>query len=491
MTIHRSLIPLSLAFSALAFIALACSSGQGDLTKAQQLASPATSEAGGDWADKSCQVVLRDARSRGGDWEGKGWNATIDVADSLEDATVHLLYRRPDDAQWSEIEAAPSPPRMIGTLNYRQHEVTFHTPRGGGSGIEFIPFLKLSDGARVFDHNYLSDPLGTYVLNDTPTFIQSDTICNPVTGRIHFPSTWNNSLMGELRQGGYLVVSYEIQRLPQCRGTHNGSPAWDTQAYVRFSPGGEVIEGSVLAFQNNQGVPTTVADEVPLVVEIPRNATSAEIWFKNSSGAGSDCVAWDSDFGANYRYDIQLDSDTPRCHNTQRWVKDNSDIGYHPESHCVNYDIDAQYDANHCEFYLANIGHGYMGHYGIPNRWLEASLEVKTQLGPILGVGMFSRARHKDTHEIHERFTFARLVSGDSWQTGLRTLLYDIEALAFFIDVRRPTGEVIRLWQSRHGVNYSMGDAFSLPTSTTSIPYGNIQYAHPDAAIFDTRRACR
>jgi len=101
---------------------------------------------------------------------------------------------------------------------------------------------------------------------------------------------------------------------------------------------------------------------------------------------------------------------------------------------------------------------------------------------------------------VAEQLTYGRQISSDVWQTGLTTLrssyrgdgfAYDVEAMAFFMDIRRPAGEVVRLWQSRGGANYSMDDAFSLPTTTKYIAYGNIQYANADAAIYDTQRACR
>ena len=62
--------------------------------------------------------------------------------------------------------------------------------------------------------------------------------------------------------------------------------------------------------------------------------------------------------------------------------------------------------------------------------------------------------------------------------------------MAFFIDVKRPSGKVVRLWQSRGGANYTPADAFTAGTSTKSIPYGNIKYGNPAAAIFDTKRSC-
>ena len=66
---------------------------------------------------------------------------------------------------------------------------------------------------------------------------------------------------------------------------------------------------------------------------------------------------------------------------------------------------------------------------------------------------------------------------------------YTVDDYAFFADVRRPNGDVVRLWQSAGGANYRWDDAFSLPTTPQGIPYGNIQWANPAAAVYGAR--CR
>jgi hypothetical protein len=40
----------------------------------------------------------------------------------------------------------------------------------------------------------------------------------------------------------------------------------------------------------------------PLVVEVPAGATQVELWFNNTDNTG--CVAWDSRYGQNYRFDV-------------------------------------------------------------------------------------------------------------------------------------------------------------------------------------------
>lgn len=494
--------------------ALACSE-PGELDRAQHAAA---ADVGGsdDTADQECRVVLRSLNRR---FTGNGyetqcdtegcnwiWRGFVEVADSVEEATVHVLYRRSDNSDWWQVEAVPT---SSVTPTYRRYEVELHEKLVGPASsdteinqtrIELIPFLQLADGTRIFDHNRVSGVFDTYSMKRERGFnIQSDGSCTPTYGRVNLTSNWDEHLSGELRHGGYLVVDYDLERLPECRGTHNGLPAWDTRAFVKFSPGGEFIEGSMRAFQTDNGTPTNIAEEVSLVAEIPVGATEAQLWFKNFTGAGSSCETWDSNIDSNYRYEIKPAADDPRCLGNHLWFKKNSDVPYGSNSHCLDYYVDEQYAANHCELYLDGIGHGFVGHYGIPNRWVEATIKVGAVSGEVLGVGMFTRAREKNTGAVDERLTFGRQLSTDLWQTGLTTLrtsymsagfAYDIEAMAFFVDLRRPGGEVVRLWQSRDGANYDMGDAFSLPTSTEYIPYGNIQRAHTDAAIFDALHAC-
>ncbi|MBW2732126.1 MAG: hypothetical protein JRH20_07005 [Deltaproteobacteria bacterium] len=393
MHIHRSLMTTSLA--SLAFFALACSSEQADVSRAQQAAAPTTTAKadGGDSADQSCQVVMRFMNREFGDNAYKTecddtgcnwvWHGTIEVADSVKDATVQVLYRRSDDDAWWQVQAS-----RTSNLNpsFHRYEVRIHEHLLGpdssddtvkNTNIELIPFLQFTDGSRIFDHNRIPGALDTYMLPGDKGFsLQDSATCKPVNGQLIFLPNWDEYRQGDLRQGGYLTMNYDLNRLPQCRGTHNGYPAWDTRAYVRFSPGGEVIEGSVRAFENHQGVPTNVAHATSLAVKVPEDATSVEIWFKNFSGAGSSCVAWDSNLGNNYRYDVWPALDDARCQNIQAWTKQNSDVPYKATDHCIGYDVDAQYAAGHCEFYLDGIGHGFVGHYGIPNRWVEATLKA-------------------------------------------------------------------------------------------------------------------
>jgi hypothetical protein len=85
---------------------------------------------------------------------------------------------------------------------------------------------------------------------------------------------------------------------------------------VRFFPSGQVVEGSVRGFDSPNGVPSNAnAVSRPLDVTIPAGTTALEVWFKNFTGAGSTCVAWDSNLGQNYRFDVE-----PKPFAAVQWV---------------------------------------------------------------------------------------------------------------------------------------------------------------------------
>lgn len=468
---------------------------------------------GGDLADRECQIVLRTitrtADGAGGDatrctaagcsWI---WSGTVEVADALAGATVRVLYHRADDPRWWQVDAQPAADAAPGFARYsflldeHLYGPSTSPEELATARVELVPFLARADGTRVFDHNRRRGDLDTYALQPEHGFaIGDDGSCAPVVGRISFLDNWDEPLFGTLRQGGYLVIDYALERLPQCRGTHDGHPAWDLVAHARFTPGGQLVAGSVRAFESPQGQPTTTAHAVPLTVPIPADATDVELWFRNTSGAGSSCEAFDSSYGANYRFPIMPPADHPRCRDVETWA---SIYGGTPS--CLAYDLDAEHDADHCEVFLSGIGDGYEGHYGIPFNWVEAFLTVGPQQGELLNAGMLTRYRDAGDPTPHPRYSLGRQVAPDTWKTGFTfhytgvmgsgSYHHDIEQLAFFVDVRRPTGAVVRLWQSRRGANYTWDDAFAPPTSEVSIPYGRVRYATAGAPILDAQRAC-
>lgn len=480
--------------------------------------APALGKAdGGDRADRECRVVQREvARLPAPDWNGYETECTGGVCtwiftghvDVLRDAfptnaAVGVLYRVSGDATWWEIPAESAPQGRAGFFSH-VFKLREHVTIGPESSeaelaafrLELIPFVRLPDGGRLFDHNRRPGDFDTYALGQAEWFtLAEEAACQPVVGALWFGADWQEQVGGALHAGGWLEVSYALERLPDCRGTHNGHPAWDLQAFVRFLPGGQLESGSVRDFVTSYGTPTNEAVPRTLQVRIPADATAVEVWFHNYSGAGMSCATWDSNYGANYRFDVWPSVDDPRCVDTLRFT---NNYGGLPT--CTSYTPAEQVDATNCEFYVSAFGHVYEGHYGIPFEWLEAYLVVGPQQGELLEVGMLVRYTDRKDGSSHQRFVLGAPTDGSTWKTGftynstaiqsIPGYLYTIDQVAFFIDVRRPSGQVVRLWQSRHGANYSWDDAFGAGVTPASIPYGNAAWAVDGATIFDSKRQC-
>jgi hypothetical protein len=471
----------------------------------------------GDQADHGCSVVLRtvarEPNFANGGYVSKCvdgncnwvWQGAVDVSrDAYPVApAVGALYHLAEDATWYEVDAIPAQGGRPGFWHFG-FEITEHLfgpdatqERLTSARIELVPFVRLAAGTRLFDHNRRPGDLDNYSFGEAESFaVGDDQSCPAVAGTISFSADWQQFLGGALHANGWLAVSYDLERLPQCRGTHNGYPAWDLLAVVKFLPGGQLVEGSVRAFETVDGTPTNTAHAVPLEVKIPADAIAVELWFHNYSGAGNNCDAWDSNYGANYRFDVWPDVNDPRCQDTETWA---SEYGGTPA--CVGYTLDEQVDATNCELFLGGIGDAYMGHYGIPFQWLEAYLTVRPQDGQLLNAGMLTRYTDKNTGVRHQRFSLGQAVDGATWKTGFTYLAsapqgagvwsYDVAQVAFFVDVRRPSGAVVRLWQSHGGANYSWDDLFGAGTNDTAIPYGHVTWANDGAPVFDQKHSCQ
>lgn len=468
----------------------------------------------GDQSDRSCRVVLRSVQ-RSPDFQNGGFrqncegsvctwvfDGQVDVSkDAFASAPqVFVLYHLESDAKWWEAEAVADGSGMPGFWHYT-FQVSEHLVGASASEdelakarVQLIPYVRLDGGGRLFDHNRRPGDLDNYSFGEQQYWsVWSDGSCKSVSGSISFFENWQTYQSGVLHAGGWLAVDYDLDRLPRCRATHNGYPAWGTTAFVRFAPSGKIESGAVNDFERVSGVPTNTALDKRFEVKVPAGTTSAELWFKNESGAGNFCESWDSNYGANYRFDVLPAADDPRCKGVESWTNH-----YGGTETCLAYAVDAHYAALHCELYVDGFGHGYEGHYGIPNDWVESWVVVGPQQGQVLNVGQFTRYTDNSSGQVGERLSLGSQVDG-KWKAGFTFVTasqgggysYAVQKVAFFVDVRRPDGKVVRLWQSKGGADYSWDDAFGAGTTPQSIPYGNVQWANDGAVIFDTRRACR
>lgn len=107
-----------------------------------------------------------------------------------------------------------------------------------------------------------------------------------------------------IRQGQQLTINYDPQRITGCRGYHDGMPAWDIFANVRFTPSGETFSGPQVQHYSQEGGGGIFDPPrpIPFTVNVPADSTQTEIWFLNRNAFG--CMAWDSQFGNNYRFEV-------------------------------------------------------------------------------------------------------------------------------------------------------------------------------------------
>jgi hypothetical protein len=106
-----------------------------------------------------------------------------------------------------------------------------------------------------------------------------------------FRADWSETVTGQIRAGRGLVVRYDIDRLPQCRETYNGSPAWYIDVVYRLDGG--AAQSRTLTGPSGTAVPTTI--------DLASDTRRVELWFQ-VRGQRSGCVAYDSDFGSNYAF---------------------------------------------------------------------------------------------------------------------------------------------------------------------------------------------
>ncbi len=287
-----------------------------------------------DAADKDCNIVLLDVSrvpNGMGGYETVGntwlWRGAIDVRASEIEAGAQpgVLFHYGSDPTWWEAVLEPASGAQEGYVRYT-FSMYGHTPGPGMSGtsisravIELIPVL-VRGNTRRFDHNRNPGEWDNYTLTmqNNWTVLRDEAICSLRPPRVdldtsalvpeatlHFPASGAPELMGRIVAGGRLVVHYEPSRMTTCRDTHNGYPAWDLRAFVKFNPSGVVLDQSVRSFVTNYGVPTTTAVAQPAVFPIPADAASVEVWFWNSGiGGGYACQDYDSNGGANYLYGV-------------------------------------------------------------------------------------------------------------------------------------------------------------------------------------------
>lgn len=148
---------------------------------------------------------------------------------------------------------------------------------------------------------------------------------------ITFDATFHTSVAGALQKGKSARVVYDANRLTACRGEQGGVPQWGITGFYRIA-GGEPRT-------------FTVAPSAALL-ELDRSG-DLEIWFQNTNRWG--CVAYDSNFGANYHFGVAPGEREPGWMGNVRYAINRATCGggpcedtLHPYSGDIVYDTYAR-----------------------------------------------------------------------------------------------------------------------------------------------------
>jgi hypothetical protein len=116
------------------------------------------------------------------------------------------------------------------------------------------------------------------------------------TPTISFGADWSERVSGDLLAGSAVRISYSLDRLPDCRGSSNGSEVWGATGFASFD-GGEPVTFAVSQLSGGRVKPVVAS------LEIPASASSVDLWFSSNNRWG--CIAYDSNMGGNYHFEIE------------------------------------------------------------------------------------------------------------------------------------------------------------------------------------------
>jgi hypothetical protein len=111
-----------------------------------------------------------------------------------------------------------------------------------------------------------------------------------------FDEDYSESADGAIVAGSPVRIAYDLDRLQDCRGESGGSDVWGATGYASFD-GGTPKTFAVSRIED--GVTTASNAEI----EVPASAHSVQLWFSSSNTWG--CIAYDSNEGANYEFDVE------------------------------------------------------------------------------------------------------------------------------------------------------------------------------------------
>lgn len=99
---------------------------------------------------------------------------------------------------------------------------------------------------------------------------------------------------GELKAGSKVKITYQQDRLPDCRRTERGNPVWTITGFAQ-------IDREPTRMFDTARPEGADRKEIDALVELP-HAGELSLWFQVSSLGG--CMKYDSKSGANYKFRI-------------------------------------------------------------------------------------------------------------------------------------------------------------------------------------------
>lgn len=244
--------------------------------------------------------------------------------------------------------------------------------------------------------------------------------------------------------------------------------------------------GNNYRFAWNVGQLVGMADRDDYTFRFRFSADGGKTWTVLANGDGL-TAPWRKLLVRNDSLDVDL---VQTCDSIWSWSAASS---MYPS--CIDWAPSADLDANNCELWVNALGKGQWSHNGSTLGWLEAWIRVQPQDGQVLGVGMWVQSKNPQG-ALSEAFDFGSETEPGYWMTGFTTKKSSDGTdqtpvtFAFFVDVRRPSGLVDRLWQSANGANYTLEAAYAVPGYVKGIGSGSIEYADESVGLFAQKHAC-
>lgn len=166
------------------------------------------------------------------------------------------------------------------------------------------------------------------------------------------------------------------------------------------------------------------------------------------------------------------------------------------------YQIGHNVDANNCEFHVHDFAIEETSHSGIAAVDMVVTLAVTEDLdGELLATGQWV-----EYLDLADNLVKTKMVYGHRYSSftkyGLSFAMeradmddsvgyiYQPIQFAYFIDVKRPSGVVARIWMSNKGGNFRFKDVMRGSTYTKDIPSGKAVYSNQNSPLFNQKRAC-